>query len=169
MAKMIKKAQNGAKTKDSTDYFKRKAASAVFERGKTRDKNIINKSSDSKKLQDDKNAVNKINKLNESVSRQSKKGKPGYDSNGFPLKKKMQTGGSVKKSVPMSVAKKKVDSLNYDSAVRRKAGMQRTVGPKGYDDISKKLMEQSRKSDSISKNWQRGIEKAKKAKSSKSK
>jgi len=79
----------------------------------------------------------------------------------------MQTGGSVKKSVPMSVAKKKVDSLNYDSAARRKAGMERTVGPKGYDDISKKLMDGARKSDSISKNWQRGIEKAKKAKGSK--
>ena len=94
MAKMIKKAQNGVKTKDSTDYFKGKAAEAVFERGRTRNKNIVNKSSASKKAQDDENAVNKINNLNESVTRQSKKGKPGYDNNGFS-KKKMKNGGSL--------------------------------------------------------------------------
>jgi hypothetical protein len=95
--KPIKKAQNGVKaTKDSTAYFKGKAAEAVFERGRTRNKNIVNKSSASKKAQDDKNAVDKINNLNESVTRQSKKGKPGYDANGFPVK--MKAGGMIKRA-----------------------------------------------------------------------
>lgn len=103
--KTIKKAQNGAKTKDSTDYFKGKAVEAVFERGRTRDKNIINKSSASKKVQDDKRAVDKINNLNESLNRQSKKGKPGYDANGFP-KKKAKNGTSLgMKSVKAGVDK----------------------------------------------------------------
>tara|TARA_R110000782_G_scaffold30983_7_gene76841 strand:- start:6346 stop:7041 length:696 start_codon:yes stop_codon:yes gene_type:complete len=94
----VKKLQNGGgttKTKDSTDYFKNRASEAVFERGRTRDKNIINKSSISKKTQDDKSAVDKISNLNESVARQSKKGKLGYDANG---KKKMKAGGMIKRA-----------------------------------------------------------------------
>ena len=94
----IKKAQWGAKTPDSTAYFKRKAAEAVFERGRTRDKNIVNKSSASKKAQDDKSAVDKINSLIESVTRQAKKGKPGYDKNGYPLKTKAKVGAMIKRA-----------------------------------------------------------------------
>jgi hypothetical protein len=156
----IKKAQNGA-TKDSTEYFKGRAKDMAR-------KSLYAEAKGDKKLSNV--YMDAASKSSSDASRQANKGKKGYDKNGYPLKKKMQTGGAVKttkKSVPMSVAKKKVDSLNYDSATRRKAGMERTVGPKGYDDISKKLMEGARKSDSISKNWQRGIEKAKKAKGSK--
>ena len=75
--------------------------------------------------------------------------------------KKAQMGKKVKKVVPMSVAKKKVDSLNYDATTSKRAGMSRTTGPKGYDDISKKLMERARKSDSLSKAWGKNITKAK--------
>jgi hypothetical protein len=76
--------------------------------------------------------------------------------------KKAQTGATTKKkTVPMSVAKKKVDSLDYDARTRKQAAMNRTVGPKGYDDISQKLIEQSNKSDSLKKVWQKNIDKSK--------
>jgi hypothetical protein len=84
--------------------------------------------------------------------------------------KKAQSGTTTtkKKTVPMSVAKKKVDSLRYDSAVRRQAGMKRTIGPEGYDDISQELIKGSRKSDSLANVWKKNIEKAKSKKKMKS-
>ena len=129
----IKKAQNGTKTKDSTDYFKSRAAEAVFERGRTRDKNIINKSSASKKSQDDKNAVDKINNLNNSVNRQSKKGKPGYDANGFPLKKKMKNGGSLSGLKAFNKRDKGVDPKGAFTKVQKKT----LAGAKGKASLTK--------------------------------
>ncbi len=61
----------------------------------------------------------------------------------------------------MSVAEKKVDSLDYDAKTRRQASLNRTTGPKGYDDISKKLNDQANKSDSLKKVWQKNIDKVK--------
>lgn len=129
----IKKAQNGAKTKDSTDYFKDKAAEAVFERGRTRNKNIVNKSSTSKKQQDDKNAVDKINNLNESVIRQSKKGKPGYDANGYPLKKKMKNGGSL---TGLKASNKRVGPVDPKGAFT-KVQKKTLAGAKGKASLTK--------------------------------
>lgn len=81
----IKKAQNGAKTKDSTAYFSNlknnayKVAdeyrNAAFSGGDVREK--------AKKV---------AFKASDNLRRQSKKGKPGYDANGFPKKK---NGGSL--------------------------------------------------------------------------
>jgi hypothetical protein len=152
MAKMIKKAQNGAKTADSTAYFNKEKESR-FKEAREAGKLGFRKSADDE--------MKKGMAAGENAMRQKRKGMPGYDKNGYPIKKKMQTGGSTKKSVPMSVAKKKIDSLNYDANINRAAAMQRTVtDKKGYDDISQKLMKNARKSDSISQNWQRGVDKA---------
>jgi hypothetical protein len=80
------KAQTGVKaTKDSTAYFKRASDSFMT---------IAN--DENKK--GNEGAANKLVKLAkssfESQKRQSKKGKPGYDANGFPKKK---NGGTVAK------------------------------------------------------------------------
>lgn len=76
--------------------------------------------------------------------------------------KKAQSGATTKKkTVPMSVAKKKVDSLRYDAYTRREAGKNRTIGSKGYDSIAKELMETAKKSDSLANVWEKNIKKAK--------
>jgi hypothetical protein len=69
----VKKAQKGAQMKptaDSTGYYSRKVLKSYGEKD----------FAGAKKASDD-------------VARQSKKGKPGYDANGFPIKKKMKDGG----------------------------------------------------------------------------
>lgn len=65
----IKKAQDGNKTPDSTGYYSRKLLKAYGEKD----------FAGAKKASDD-------------VARQSKKGKPGYDASGFPIKKKAAGG-----------------------------------------------------------------------------
>lgn len=67
----------------------------------------------------------------------------------------------LKKMVSISEARKKVDSLDYDAKTRKQAAINRTTGTKGFDDISKKLIEQSKKSDSLKNVWQKNIDKAK--------
>lgn len=136
---IMKKAQNGVKaTKDSTDYFKSRAAEAVFERGKTRNKNIVNKSSASKKSQDDKNAVDKINNLNNSVNRQSKKGKPGYDSNGYPLKKKAKSGAMIKRADGSMSRRGLWDNIRANKGSGKKPTKQMLVQEKKIKAKSKK-------------------------------
>jgi hypothetical protein len=113
---IIKKAQTGKSVKptaDSTDYFNKKKdrmfkdASDAVAAGK--------KSSGverSVEFNYAKNAMKRGNKALDDAIRQGKKGKPGYDENGYPLnkfkpespkqqiekgmKKKMQAGGVVK-------------------------------------------------------------------------
>jgi hypothetical protein len=89
---IVKKAQTGKSVKptaDSTDYFVKKA---------TKDINYGTKVMKEKGYFNDetKKALDLGDKSLESLKRQAKKGKPGYDANGFPLKKKMQAGGVVK-------------------------------------------------------------------------
>jgi hypothetical protein len=82
----VKKAQNGAKTKDSTDYFKGRSAhffAKSYKPGYTgAEARILREVSDD---------------FDKDATRQAKKGKSGYDKNGYPLKKKAKTGTSVKK------------------------------------------------------------------------
>lgn len=94
--KIIKKAQGGIKaTKDSTAYFKNEAKN---------DMNLaVLKSKYGLRNEADKNMKTARESL-KSASRQLFKGKPGYDKNGYPVKKmqavgatKMKMGGSVKK------------------------------------------------------------------------
>jgi hypothetical protein len=89
---IIKKAQTGKSVKptaDSTTYFDKKV---------TKDANNANKLLKEKGFFSDetKKAFSEQDKSTQSLLRQYKKGKPGYDANGFPLKKKMQAGGVVK-------------------------------------------------------------------------
>jgi hypothetical protein len=85
--KAIKKAQNGNKTKDSTDYFKGRSANFFAESYKPEytgaEARILRKVSDD---------------FDKDVIRQSKKGKPGYDKNGYPLKKKAKSGATIAKA-----------------------------------------------------------------------
>ena len=85
MAK-LKKAKNGTATSDSTQYFKNIRESALSEgdriinSGKPGFSKVLKRASDAETA----------------MSRQSKKGKPGYDANGNPIKKKM--GGMIKRA-----------------------------------------------------------------------
>lgn len=80
--KAIKKAQGGVKaTKDSTEYFRKKYLDKVGDA-------IFTTRNDAKK------AIDKdMEQSLKDMKRQKLKGKPGYDKNGFPIKK---NGGSVK-------------------------------------------------------------------------
>ena len=81
--KPIKKAQNGAKTADSTAYFKKKAQEAYGAAAMNMTRNP-------------ESMFKLAKEYGDAGARQAKKGKPGYDKNGYPLKKKkMQTGGSI--------------------------------------------------------------------------
>lgn len=88
----IKKAQTGKSVKptaDSTIYFAKKFSKDVDNSNKSlKEKGFFS--------DETKKAFSNQDKTYESLMRQSKKGKPGYDQNGFPLKKKMQAGGVVK-------------------------------------------------------------------------
>ena len=111
MSKMIKKAQDGVKaTKDSTAYFKNKVNEVS---GKIK-KEIPNlprfKSTDpddNKRSQNMRNLVSEKKKAISNQLRQSNKGKSGYNDNGFPVKKKMKAGGSVKAKSDSCMPKKK--------------------------------------------------------------
>jgi hypothetical protein len=103
MAK-VKKAQVGEKVKatpDSTAYYSKKVLKAYGEKDFP----------GAKKASDD-------------VVRQGKKGKPGYDASGFPVKKKMKSGGSLK-----AVPEDKKGSLGkLPTPVRNKMGFQKSGG-----------------------------------------
>lgn len=82
--KVLKKAQKGITVKPTTDstsfYTKRMLSNMdMADRSKGELKERFTK---------------KYNQASDDLNRQSKKGKPGYDANGFPLKKKM--GGTIK-------------------------------------------------------------------------
>jgi hypothetical protein len=87
----VKKAQNGVKaTKDSTAYFKNKEKS-LRQLAKS-EKGISNVSKFNKSWFE-----NKAGEAVTSQLRQSQKGKPGYDANGFP-KKKAKSGAMIKRA-----------------------------------------------------------------------
>jgi hypothetical protein len=84
--KKIKKAQLGSNVKstaDSTSFYKKQGNIAAQEM------------SNAKTPVQASLASNRIATADKNVKRQSFKGKPGYDNNGFPQKKK---GGIIKKS-----------------------------------------------------------------------
>ena len=85
----VKKAQNGAKTKDSTAHFKKmqdfhyKQASTAAEFG-------LRNSADEH--------MRSATKAVKDQFRQGNKGRSGYDKNGYPVKKKMKAGGMIKRA-----------------------------------------------------------------------
>ena len=82
----IKKAQNGAKTADSTAYFKKSAdinAKVARTAAKYGDRNLSEK------------AMKDSYEDTRSMLRQTRKGQPGYDKNGYPVKKKAQNGATT--------------------------------------------------------------------------
>ena len=93
---VIKKMQAGGKaTPDSTAYFKKRESDSY--------------TSAARNIKDPKlsgQAFKSALEAGKSVDRQSKKGKPGYDKNGYPLKKQ-KMGGVIKKTTK-PVAKKVV-------------------------------------------------------------
>jgi len=86
--KTVKKAQNGAKTADSTAYFDKKATKDVSNALKTLKEKGTGKEYNK--------AYNTQMQSLKSLRRQANKGKKGYDENGFPIKMKM--GGTIKKA-----------------------------------------------------------------------
>ena len=82
----IKKAQNGAKTADSTAYFSKKADSLARSMKKKNLKGDFKGGS-----KDLKGALGAL----KDEYRQGNKGQSGYDKNGYPVKKKMRNGGSL--------------------------------------------------------------------------
>lgn len=80
--KAIKKAQNGAKTADSTAYFKKKAQEAYSAAAMNMTRNP-------------ESMFKLAKEYGDAGARQAKKGKPGYDKNGYPLKKKKAKSGAT--------------------------------------------------------------------------
>ena len=102
---VVKKAQMGKSVKptaDSTAYYDKQAktefANWKKERATTNKEIAYNKKLTSQQLENmqskEKAYYKKANEAQDNSLRQSRKGKPGYDANGFPLKKK--NGGMIK-------------------------------------------------------------------------
>lgn len=79
--KLAKKKAGGEPIKDSTKYYKELYNANISVGASQRDPKKMDK------------YIKGASKANDDVNRQAKKGKPGYDNMGFPVKK---TGGSVK-------------------------------------------------------------------------
>lgn len=76
---------------DSTKYFRDKVKNVAGEIRKEIRNLPYGKSSDPKVGQKMRDLVSERNKLTSNQLRQSKKGTPGYDKDGFPIKKKNKT------------------------------------------------------------------------------
>jgi hypothetical protein len=113
----IKKAQNGAKTKDSTAYFS-KIKDAEFDKVR--------------KNPNDKKSFDKGNKALSNQYRQTLKGKPGYDANGFP-KKKMKNGGSLSGLTASNKRDKGIDPKGAYTTVQKRT----LAGAKGKASLTK--------------------------------
>ncbi len=117
MKKTIKKAQKGVKaTADSTKYYKDQEKSfktlAKSEKGDTEvskfNKNFFERAS---------------GKAVSDQLRQSRKGKPGYDANGNPLKKQKTGGKTMLKRADGSVSQRGLwDNLRSKAAQNKKTG-----------------------------------------------
>lgn len=119
----IKKAQNGAKTADSTAYFDKKSTKDVSNALKT----LKEKGSSSKEY--DKAYDTQMQSL-KSLRRQSKKGKPGYDANG---EKKMKNGGSL---TGLKASNKRVGPVDPKGAYT-KVQKKTLAGAKGKASLTK--------------------------------
>ena len=73
-------------TPDSTNYFKKKLIEESFKKPRGRYSTFNGENS---------KIDRKINKLGEDIDRQELKGKPGYDANGYPLKKGVKKSSGV--------------------------------------------------------------------------
>jgi hypothetical protein len=124
MAKMVKKAQNGAKTADSTDYFKGRAKDMAR-------KSLYAEAKGDKKLSDV--YMDAASKSSSDASRQANKGKKGYDKNGYPLKKKMKNGGSLSGLKASNKRVGPVDPKGAFTKVQKKA----LAGAKGKASLTK--------------------------------
>ena len=107
----IKKAQKGVKaTADSTKYY---------------DKEMMrNYSSAARNMKDPKYANEAFKRASQSAKdkeRQSKKGKPGYDTNGFPIKKQRSGGKTMLKRKDGSVSQRGLWDNIRAAAKRNKA------------------------------------------------
>ncbi len=60
----------------------------------------------------------------------------------------------------LSEAKRKRDSLDYDAKTSMAAARQRTLGSKGYDNISQELTKRASRSDSLKNVFDKAIERA---------
>jgi hypothetical protein len=137
MATMIKKAQNSAKTPDSTAYFRGRAKDMARQ-------SLYAEAKGDKKLSNVYMDV--ASKATSDAERQKLKGKPGYDKNGYPIKKKkkMKNGGSL-------------TSLN--ASTKRDKG----IDPKGaFTKVQKKTLAGAKGKASLTKNKQLGATKMKK-------
>jgi len=100
--KTVKKAQPGKKVKptaDSTAYFTKKATRDVQDATK-----IIREKGPSSKEYGE--AFTKEMQSLKSIRRQSKKGKPGYDANGFPINKQKSGGKTMLKRADGSTSQR---------------------------------------------------------------
>jgi hypothetical protein len=82
----IKKAQNGTKTADSTAYFRGRAKDMARQ-------SLYAETKGDKKLSNVYMDV--ASKASSDADRQKLKGKPGYDKNGYPIKKKKAKSGAT--------------------------------------------------------------------------
>lgn len=104
----MKKAQNGAKTADSTSYFKKKAQEAYGAAAMNMTRNP-------------ESMFKLAKEYGDAGARQAKKGKPGYDKNGFPLKKKkMKNGGSLSALKASTKRDKGIDPKGAYTTVQKK-------------------------------------------------
>jgi hypothetical protein len=117
--KTVKKAQPGKKVKptaDSTAYFTKKATRDVQDATK-----IIREKGPSSKEYGE--AFTKEMQSLKSIRRQSKKGKPGYDANGFPINKQKSGGKTMLKRADGSTSQRGLwDNLRSKAAQNKKTG-----------------------------------------------
>jgi len=128
----IKKAQGGA-TKDSTEIFKSRVKNLSNKILKETPNLPSGKSSDPKDSEKMRSLVSEKKKALSDQLRQSKKGKPGYDANGFPLKKKMKNGGSL---TGLKASNKRVGPVDPKGAFT-KVQKKTLAGAKGKASLTK--------------------------------
>lgn len=136
----IKKAQKGTTTSDSSSYYTRRMLSEMnmADRSTGKLKEIFNE---------------KWKRSAADLERQSKKGKSGYDSSGFPIKKK-KTGGTMKAKGGKQMIKRADGSYSqrglWDN-LRKKAAENKRTGAKPKAPTAqmlkqeRKIKEQSKK------------------------
>jgi hypothetical protein len=96
MKKTIKKAQKGVKaTADSTVFFKKQMQDAYSSAARNM-----------KNPEQRESAFKRASEAGKSLDRQSRKGKPGYDKDGFPIKKQRTGGKTMLKRADGSVSQR---------------------------------------------------------------
>ena len=137
----IKKAQNGAKTADSTAYFSNKEKSLKSKI--TGERKLLPDGSYSKGTQENLKNLKSMYEAKGNKERQSFKGKPGYDANGiqnkdersanYAAKKKMKNGGSL---TGLNASNKRVGPVDPKGAFT-KVQKKTLAGAKGKASLTK--------------------------------